>query len=538
MDTPSTPLRRFFKAQDQEEQNIINGYIIINRLRNSGLRDDDPRLKPIHGALNAINQCYKPVDLDSYLELTKPARGLLERVFCDDLVIPEFNSFCDIITEIYNEVKDIKGGMVASYIPQLEKVNPDHFAVSICTVDGQRFSIGDTDMPFCLQSASKPLTYCLALEENGDEIVHHHVGREPSGVAFNSLCLNTSGLPHNPMINSGAIMACSLIKETLPLYARFDYIISQISRLCGGKKPGFNNSVYVSEKQTADANYCLAYMMRQAKAFKKTTNLEDTLDLYFQCCSVELNADDLAVIAATFASGGVCPLTNDRIFSPDTCRNSLSLMYSCGMYDYSGEWAFTIGVPAKSGVSGTIYAVVPGLCGICVWSPPLDHIGNSFRGVEFFKRLVKRFKFHTFGDLGGVPLDPKRIDPRKKSGQSQREKELGAFYACAEGDAMELRRLYTAGININAADYDKRTFLHVAASEGHYEIVKLLLRWGAAVNSTDRWGRTPLMDALRESHERVADLLRQNGGIGPDICAGQDATSTTSCNKPDHLTIV
>jgi glutaminase len=191
----------------------------------------------------------------------------------------------------------------------------------------------------------------MALEEHGPEKVHKHVGKEPSGHRFNKIVLNDDNRPHNPMINSGAIMTVSMIQNQLPLYKRFEYIKRFWSELAGGAKIGFQNAVYLSESRTASRNYCLAHMMKDANAFPENINLEDNVELYFQTCSLEVTTKDQAIIASSLANGGVCPLTQKRIFDEDSVNKCISLMHSCGLYDYSGEWAFSIGVPAKSGVS-------------------------------------------------------------------------------------------------------------------------------------------------------------------------------------------
>src|SRR5262249_29435220 len=154
----------------------------------------------------------------------------------------------------------------------------------------------------------------VALEEHGEAVVHRHVGREPSGRGFNELTLNKEGLPHNPLINSGAIMTCSLIKPEMDAADRFDHDLQTLARLTGGNRLNFNNPVYLSEKQTADRNFALAYFMREKNAFPEHTDLIQTLEFYFQCCSIETSASSLAVVAASLANAGVCPMTGDRIF--------------------------------------------------------------------------------------------------------------------------------------------------------------------------------------------------------------------------------
>jgi glutaminase len=224
---------------------------------------------------------------------------------------------------------------------------------------------------------------------------------------------------------------------------------------------------------------------------------------------MDADASTVAVAGATIANGGVCPLNGKRIFKQQTCRNILSLMYSARMYDYSGEWAFKIGIPAKSGVSGVIYAIIPDFGCITIYAPPLDSIGNSIRGVEFFKQLVKVFVFHSFDSVtktsdGSVP----RLNPRRQAKEDERADKIHSLYACAEGDLHELRRLLVAGVSYNTADYDGRTLLHLAASEGHYAIVKYLLKHPfIKSNEVDRWGSTPLDDAVRYNHKQIVNLL-------------------------------
>ena len=190
------------------------------------------------------------------------------------------------------------------------------------------------------------------------------MGREPSGQSFNELALNPKGLPHNPMVNAGAIMTTSLIRPDLDIADRFDHVAATWARLTGGGRIGFNNAVYLSERQTADRNFALGYSMRESGAFRPGTDLQQTLEFYFQGCSIEVDAQLLAVAAASLANAGLCPLTEDPVFSAGTVQSCLSLMSSCGMYDFSGEFAFTIGLPAKSGVSGALMLVIPGLMGI------------------------------------------------------------------------------------------------------------------------------------------------------------------------------
>jgi glutaminase len=309
-------------------------------------------------------------------------------------------SLLQTLEEIYTQIRPLSTGKVARYIPQLAKANPEHWAVAVCLVDGTQAAWGDADQAFCLQSVCKPANYCLALEEHGEDHVHRHVGFEPSGQVFNALTLNTRGLPHNPLINSGGIMACSLVRPALPLHERFEAVADFWRGLTGGIEPGFDNAVYQSERQSADRNRALAYFMREQGAFAPDVDLEASLELYFQCCALTLNARDLALAAATLANRGCPPLSQRAaLLRPRTLRNCLTVMATCGMYNFSGEFAFRIGLPAKSGVSGALMVVVPGVMGLVLWSPPLDEFGNSVRGVAFCQELVGRVPLHNYEPL-------------------------------------------------------------------------------------------------------------------------------------------
>ena len=194
------------------------------------------------------------------------------------------------------------------------------------------------------------------------------------------------------------------------------------------------------------------------------------------------------------------------MFAEDTVKNCLSMMYSCGMYDYSGEFAFTVGIPAKSGVSGIILAVIPNVMGIAVWSPRLDAHGNSIRGVEFLRRLVATYNFHNYDTL----VKTSKIDPRGSRKITELNACYSAIYAASTGDINELKRLVALGYNLNSADYDGRTPLHLAAAEGQAPAVRYLLAQGVAVTPIDRWNNTPLKDASRHAHKEVMRLLDNN----------------------------
>lgn len=497
-----------FNAIRQSKDLTITRRDFETAIEHTGILLDDPRIRETVKALRRRADL-EPITLSEFADSLHPSTtSLLHRALRGDLIIPDFQRFRDKLTTIFDFVRDYDGGNVATYIPQLARVDPDLYAIAVCTVDGQRMSLGDVEERYCVQSTCKPINYAIAMDTLGQAQVQRHVGREPSGRSFNELTLNNASLPHNPMINAGAIMCSALIKPGLPLADRFDYVMSVWRSLAGNDPAGFDNSVYLSEKDTADRNFALAYFMRENKAFPPDTDLIATLDFYFQCCSITVDVKQMATVAATFANGGICPMTDKRVFSPSTTKNCLSLMYSCGMYDFSGEYAFSVGLPAKSGVSGAMFIVVPGVCGIALYSPRLDSLGNTVRGVEFSKRLVETFPFHTYAN---VVADHRLVDPRRSEVMNEVEPAFLMCAAGARGDVSEMRRLIAKGTDVNSADYDGRTGLHLAASEGHTDAVRFLIDQGARIDPKDRWGNTPLDDAVRGGHATVEKLLRLVG---------------------------
>lgn len=201
--------------------------------------------------------------------------------------------------------------------------------------------------------------YATAVEDLGLQEVHRHVGIEPSGLAFNEVSLNADNLPHNPMINAGAIAVGSCIKPGMDMAGRFKYFMDRVGALAGGEKIGFSQPTYLCEHETAWRNNALLYYMQEAGVFSGEVSPTAVLDFYIQCCAIEVNTQSASVIASTLANAGVCPLTDETCCTSATVKSTLTLMFSCGMYDYSGEWCVHVGLPAKSGVAGLVMIVIP-----------------------------------------------------------------------------------------------------------------------------------------------------------------------------------
>ncbi|XP_073710743.1 glutaminase kidney isoform, mitochondrial isoform X4 [Misgurnus anguillicaudatus] len=403
-----------------EGQEKIPAHKFITALKATGLRTGDPRLKECMDMLKVtLKSTSDGVMLDRHLfkKCVQSNIVLLTQAFRKKFVIPDFQSFASHIDSLYNKGQKLSGGLVADYIPQLAKFSPDLWAVSLCTVDGQRHTVGDTKVPFCLQSCVKPLKYAVAVHDHSTEYVHSFIGKEPSGLRFNKLFLDEDDKPHNPMVNAGAIVCTSLIKQGAGNAEKFDYMMNFLKKMAGNEYVGFSNATFQSERESGDRNFAIGYYLKEKKCFPDGTDMTAVLDLYFQLCSIEVTCESASVMAATLANGGFCPITGERVLNPEAVRNTLSLMHSCGMYDFSGQFAFHVGLPAKSGVSGGILLVVPNVMGIMCWSPPLDKLGNSVRGIQFCTDLVSLFNFHNYDNLRHFA---KKLDPRREGGEQRR----------------------------------------------------------------------------------------------------------------------
>lgn len=298
------------------------------------------------------------------------------------------------LRELHTELKSERAGNVADYIPELAKANPDDFGIVIATVDGAVYAVGDADKAFTIQSISKAFVYGYVLAEYGRDFTLTKVGVEPSGDAFNAIVFDeVANRPFNPMVNAGAIATAALVKgERVP--DRIQTMRSLFERLAG-RPLTVNDAVFQSERSTGHRNRAIAWMMLNAGMISGEP--DEALDVYFTQCSVEVTCRDIALMAATLANGGIQPLSGERVLPTESVRDVISVMNSCGMYNYAGQWSFEVGLPAKSGVGGGVIAVAPGQLGIAVYSPPLDQLGNSVRGIAAFKAISRDFSLHPFG---------------------------------------------------------------------------------------------------------------------------------------------
>src|SRR6266567_6750147 len=299
----------------------------------------------------------------------------------------------DYLAELHTEFSRLGDGKVATYIPELAKADPGWFGICLVTLNGAVYEIGDSAQPFTIQSISKPFVYGLALEDHGRADVLARVGLEPTGDAFNSISLDPgTGRPRNPMINAGAIATAGLISGKTP-QVRLKRLLEMMGAYAG-RELGLDESVYRSESETGHRNRAIGHMLRNFDMI--TGDPAPVVELYFQQCSVSVTCRDLAIMAATLANRGVNPVTGKQAIRGEYVESVLSVMGSCGMYDFAGEWIYKIGMPAKSGVAGGMIAVLPGQFGIGVFSPPLDSRGNSVRGLAVCDDVSRSFDLHLF----------------------------------------------------------------------------------------------------------------------------------------------
>lgn len=286
-------------------------------------------------------------------------------------------------------------GHVATYIPELAKVDPDKLGIYISSPDGD-YSAGDCAAPFTMQSVVKPLILLLALMDSGIDTVRALVGVEATGKPFDTFNYSDQALTGahiNPMINTGAIALCTLIRGR-DYGERFDRLLELVRTLADNPKLEADQAVFRSEQLTGNKNRALAYLLTAYGMISDPVN--EILDCYFKACSITVTCRDLAKIAHIFALRGIHPVTGERLFPAQYAKYVTATMATCGMYDGSGEFALEVGFPAKSGVGGGILGVIPRSMGIGVYAPALDRHGNSVAGVQALAQLSRELDLSIY----------------------------------------------------------------------------------------------------------------------------------------------
>ena len=300
---------------------------------------------------------------------------------------------CEKLENAIEKSKDYIGiGEPASYIPELLNVDSDNFAFSLVTTNGDAFNFGDENIVFSIQSISKIVDLIIALTDNNPQDVYEKVGSEPTKYEFNSL-VPIGDRAANPFINAGAITTTSMIFGR-DNEERFDRIINFYQRISDFKESKLMEDVFDSEMKTTDRNKAIAYYLKSKNIF--TANPDEVLELYIKSCSISSNIEGLATMGAVLANKGYAVKNRDMLVPESIVQIVVSQMASCGMYENSGDYLMNVGIPSKSGVSGAIVGVVPGVCGLAVYSPRLDKTGNSVRGKELFKIISQDLGLNIF----------------------------------------------------------------------------------------------------------------------------------------------
>ena len=362
------------------------------------------------------------------------------------------------LADLYQRLFPLQEGELASYIPELTRANPDWFGLCIVTMDGFAYTEGDWGQPFTIQSVSKPFVYALALADRGVDEVMAKVGVEPSGDAFNSISLDPqTGAPRNPMINAGAIASTSLVAgdTSTQQWQRLQATLSAFA----GHELALDEAVYHSESETGFRNRAIAWMLRNFGITEGDPM--PSLENYFRQCSLLVDCRDLAYMAATLANGGIHPLSGQRCMPAEHVERVLSVMATCGMYDYAGSWLYEVGMPAKSGVGGGILAVLPGRFGIGVFSPRLDDKGNSVRGIAACKQIAHDFGLNIFNHTNSPALTVRRIYNAAVSPSHRQTGRHSMAYLRERADRIKILCLQ-GELGVDSAEYVIRQLQHLA----------------------------------------------------------------------------
>ncbi len=299
------------------------------------------------------------------------------------------------VQEAYDECKDIQGGVNAHYIPYLANVNPNLFGISLTLLDGTVINVGDTEYKFGIESVSKVLTAILILKQHGAEAVLKQIGADATGLPFNSIfaILLENDHPSTPLVNAGAITACSMVEPKGDSWGKWEAIINNIAALCGSPAQVIDE-LYKSESETNFNNRAIAWLLKNYNRIYDDVPM--SLDLYTRQCSVGITSQQLAVCAGTIANGGLNPVTKEQVFAKELAPKITTLISSVGFYQNTGDWMYTSGIPAKSGVGGGVLGVLPGVFGVAAFAPPLDDAGNSVKAQAAVKAVMKKLGLGVF----------------------------------------------------------------------------------------------------------------------------------------------
>jgi glutaminase len=308
--------------------------------------------------------------------------------------LPTTEDVLALVKQAYERFAGVDEGAVADYIPALARANADDFGIAIAGVRGRIFAIGDSKREFSIQSVSKPFVYALVLQAIGTESARLRLGVNSTGLPFNSVMaveLNAERTM-NPMVNAGAIATTSLVPgDTAD--EKWQHIQDGLSRFAG-RRLEIDPEVYASESETNLRNQGIAHLLDSYE--RMYFDPDQATDVYTRQCSLKINVEDLAVMGATLADGGVNPITGEQVVDADLCTRVLAVLATAGLYEKSGEWLYEVGLPGKSGVSGGIVTMAPGKGGLATYSPRLDEAGNSVRGQLVTRYLSEHLGLNLF----------------------------------------------------------------------------------------------------------------------------------------------
>lgn len=300
-----------------------------------------------------------------------------------------------VVKEAYEKLKGLKGGKNADYIPFLAKIDPDLFGIAVCTPTGDVIEAGDTDYVFGIESISKVHTAVLILEQYGAEAVLKQIGADATGLPFNSIMaiLMENDHPSTPLVNAGAISADSMVKPVGDADAKWKAITRNMTDLCGSELK-LLDELYKSESETNYNNRAIAWLLKNYNRIYDDPDM--SLDLYTRHCSMGVTAKQLAIAGCTIANRGKNPVTGKQVFKESLMPNIISLIAAVGFYEHTGDWIYTSGIPAKTGVGGGVMGMLPGVLGIAAFAPPLDDAGNSVRAQAAIQYITRELGVNVF----------------------------------------------------------------------------------------------------------------------------------------------
>lgn len=515
--TVQSPSKKRLAADVLFDSFSTDGRIAVNHffesVWSSGLHRSDPRLRESFFHMKKLQDSDGTIDRSSFHRCVTGSVSLILKAVQGRFVIPDFSTFMDEAQKLFSNCRKL-------YSKQ-DKDGCDSvtWGVSICTVDGQRLSLGDWSSPVLLGDVSRALVYGMAVDSLGADFVHRYVGFEEFSRYDSPFALNKAGIPHTPLTETGAIVTTSLLQLEGRLCAdeeKYDSVLNVIRRLCN--KEHANLSDTSSCRDSSPRLSALSFYLQEKKCFPDKVDINAVLDLMLQCSSTEVTCESGAALAASLANGGLCPLSCDQVLSPTASRSVLSVMQTAGLAQYSNTFHFKTSIPAASSSHGALLAVVPGVLGLMAFSPETDSSVNNWRALHFCQELVSRFQLHSF-DI----RTPFRqvLAYRQWKSEAEGYQIMNLLLAAFKGDVQSLRRYFLSGADVNSVDYDGRSALHVAAAEGHTEVVRFLLEnAGANPNVRDRWGSSPLDEARRHNRDAVVQMLQ--------------AAAASHSSRPDH----